>query len=27
MGDVSRGISGQLKKMVTVLRHRHRSLK
>jgi hypothetical protein len=25
--DVSRGIAGQLKKTVTVLRHRHRSLK
>jgi hypothetical protein len=26
-GDVSRGITGQLKKTVTVLHHRHRSLK
>jgi hypothetical protein len=26
-GDVSRGIAGQLKETVTVLRHRHRSLK
>jgi hypothetical protein len=26
-GDVSRGITGQLKETVTVLRHRHRSLK
>jgi hypothetical protein len=25
--DVSRGIMGQLKETVTVLRHRHRSLK
>jgi hypothetical protein len=27
VGDVSRGIASQLKKTVTVLRHRHRSLK
>jgi hypothetical protein len=27
MGDVSRGITGQLKETITVLRHRHRSLK
>jgi hypothetical protein len=26
-GDVSRGIAGELKETVTVLRHRHRSLK
>jgi hypothetical protein len=26
-GDVSRGITGQLKETVTVLRHRHRSLR
>jgi hypothetical protein len=26
-GDVSRGIAGKLKETVTVLRHRHRSLK
>jgi hypothetical protein len=26
-GDISRGIAGQLKETVTVLRHRHRSLK
>jgi hypothetical protein len=26
-GDVSRGIAGKLKETVTILRHRHRSLK
>jgi hypothetical protein len=26
-GDVSRGVAGKLKETVTVLRHRHRSLK